>query len=98
MLTLCTGNLNPDDTAGLEQWTPGGTLNWKCLQWKLHSLDTPPSYKGDNKQLQHWLNETDSWNGTASGRGWNLTSTERGSGNSFGPQMSAGVMGIEQSV
>lgn len=73
----CTGN--PDagdyDTAGLEVWTPGGTYNSKCIQWKLWSLDDPPPF-GDGKFAMQWLNGTRSWNETASGQDLNGTSQQ----------------------
>ncbi|KAF2162130.1 hypothetical protein M409DRAFT_58571 [Zasmidium cellare ATCC 36951] len=90
-------NKNPDDEVGLEQWTPGGTINWKCLQWKLHSLDTPPSYKTD-KHMQHWLNRTGSWNETTSGRSWNETSKERWGETGFEPRWTASAIGVGYKV
>lgn len=89
----CTGN--PDasayDSAGLEVWTPGGTYNSKCLQWKLWSLDDPPPF-GDGKFVKQWLNGTSSWNETTSGRNLNETGKQLWSETTFGPLSTASAV------
>lgn len=99
ILTIYTGDrTDPDNSVGLETWTPGGTINMKCLQWKLHSLDTPPTLmdKGQ-KSINYPWNGTSSWNETTLGRLWNETNISRlWNGTTFKSRRSGTVVAPEQ--